>query len=90
MRIKCPLCGDRDVREFHYRGSAKLMNRPSADAGEAAYIDYVYSRENSAGLNRELWFHELGCRSWIAAERNMTTHEFLNTELAAEAKRGAR
>ena len=36
MRINCPVCGERDSREFHYRGSAKLMDRPAGDAGEAA------------------------------------------------------
>ena len=90
MRIKCPLCGERDVREFHYRGSAKLMDRPTTDAGQAAFHEYVYARQNPAGNNRELWFHEMGCRSGVVAERNMSTHEFLKTELAVEAKRGAK
>ena len=90
MRIKCPLCGERDVREFHYRGSAKLMDRPTQDAGQAAFHQYVYGRQNPAGNNRELWFHEMGCRSWVVAERNMSTHEYLKTELAVEAKRGAK
>ncbi len=90
MRINCPNCGDRDVREFHYRGSAKLLNRPAPDAGEAAFVDYVYLRDNPAGLNRELWFHEMGCRSWIVAQRNMSTYEFAGTELARNAKRGAK
>lgn len=87
MRINCPVCGERDSREFHYRGSAKLLDRPAADAGEAAFFDYVYIRENPVGRNRELWFHDLGCRSWIVAERDVTTHEFHAVELAADAKR---
>ena len=33
MRLTCPLCGPRDVREFHYKGSAVLMARPEAEAG---------------------------------------------------------
>ncbi|HBN30728.1 MAG TPA: sarcosine oxidase subunit delta, partial [Rhodobacteraceae bacterium] len=69
MRINCPICGERDSREFHYRGSAKLLDRPAPDAGAEAFYDYVYIRENPTGLNRELWFHDSGCRSWIVAER---------------------
>jgi len=88
MRINCPICGARDSREFHYRGSAKLLERPAPDAGAEAFFDYVYLRDNPAGVNRELWFHDLGCRSWIVAERNVSTHEFLSTALAADVKRG--
>lgn len=87
MRITCPICGPRDSREFHYRGAAKLMNRPAPDAGDEAFHDYVHIRENPAGANRELWFHEQGCRAWLVADRNVTTHEFLSVELAADAKR---
>ena len=90
MRILCPLCGDRDSREFHYRGSAKLIDRPDGDAGDQVFFDYVYIRDNPAGPNRELWFHETGCRSWLVAERNTVTHEFLSVELAETAKRGAK
>jgi len=87
MRIECPICGPRDSREFHYRGSAKLLDRPTADAGEEAFSDYVYQRENPAGRNRELWFHELGCRAWLVAERDVTTHAFFSVQLAKTAKR---
>ncbi len=88
MRINCPVCGERDSREFHYRGAAKLLDRPDGDAGAEAFHDYVYVRENPAGINRELWFHENGCRSWLVAERNVSTHEFLSVKLAADIKRG--
>jgi methylglutamate dehydrogenase subunit B len=88
MRINCPLCGMRDSREFHYRGAAKLLERPAGDARAEAFFDYVYQRENPAGMNRELWFHEMGCRSWLVAERNVTTHEFGQVVLAADVKRG--
>ena len=88
MRINCPLCGERDSREFHYRGDAKLLNRPAPDASEAAFYDYVYNRDNPAGWLRELWHHEQGCRAWIVAERHASTHEFGRTELAEHAERG--
>ena len=90
MRITCPNCGPRDIREFHYRGSAELIDRPSPDAGESAFVEYVYFRDNPAGAHRELWLHESGCRSWVVATRNVSTHQFLSTELAVDAKRGAK
>jgi len=90
MRINCPLCGERDSREFHYRGAAKLLDRPAPDAGDKAFYDYVYLRDNPAGVNRELWFHETGCRAWLVAERNVSTHEFKSVKLATDVKRGAK
>jgi len=88
MRINCPLCGMRDSREFHYRGAAKLMARPAGDAPEAAFFDYVFIRDNPAGINHELWHHEMGCRAWLRVARNVTSHEILSVELAATAPRG--
>jgi heterotetrameric sarcosine oxidase delta subunit len=90
MRINCPICGERDSREFHYRGAAKLMDRPAGDAGEAAFFDYVYIRENPAGRNRELWFHEMGCRAWLVAERDTVSHEFHSVDLVDTASRGTK
>jgi heterotetrameric sarcosine oxidase delta subunit len=88
MRIHCPNCGPRDSREFHYRGSAELIARPVPDADQATFLNYVYLRDNPAGPHRELWLHDGGCRSWIVAERNTATHEFLSTQLAVDVKRG--
>ena len=51
MRLSCPLCGERDLREFHYLGSAKLLARPAGDAGAAAFDDYLNVRDNPAGPN---------------------------------------
>ncbi len=87
MRIACPLCGPRDLREFTYRGAAKLLDRPAADAGPEAFDDYLHIRENFAGPNPELWHHEHGCRAWLRVVRDTRTHEFLATELAHEGSR---
>lgn len=85
MRITCPLCGDRDMREFYYQGDAVMADRPAPDAGDAAWESYLHLRENPAGVTRELWMHEYGCGAWIVAERDTTTHEFLSTTLAKDA-----
>ena len=74
MRIPCPHCGLRPYEEFSYQGDA-APERPAFDnadhaAREAAFADYVYLRDNAAGLMRELWFHTGGCQSWLEVERN--------------------
>jgi sarcosine oxidase subunit delta len=80
MRIVCPICGERDRREFYYQGAA--LPRPADDAGTEAWHDYVHLRDNQPGPLRELWYHEMGCGSWIVVERNTATHEILGTQLA--------
>jgi sarcosine oxidase subunit delta len=54
MRITCPHCGLRDVREFTYLGDATL-ERPDPQAPDALdrFISYVYMRDNPAGAHRE-------------------------------------
>ncbi len=82
MRITCPLCGDRDRREFYYRGAAVDLDRPGPAAGVEAWDDFVHLRENPAGEGRELWYHEAGCGAWLVVTRNMTTHQVLAVALA--------
>lgn len=84
MRITCPICGERDRREFYYKGHAVSLDRPAPDAGEEAWDNYVYLRENPAGVTRDLWQHEGGCGAWIEVTRNTVTHEIIATRLVSE------
>ncbi|MEM8592124.1 MAG: sarcosine oxidase subunit delta [Pseudomonadota bacterium] len=84
MRIPCPICGERDVREFAYIGHASILDRPAPDAGEAVWDDYLHNRENAAGVIEELWYHEAGCGSYLIVTRNTVTHEVLGARLAME------
>ncbi|MEP2782971.1 MAG: sarcosine oxidase subunit delta [Pseudoruegeria sp.] len=86
MRIICPLCGERDSREFSYTGDAQLMNRPAADAGPDEWHAYLHLRDNPAGVTKDLWHHGSGCGSWVVVTRNTVTHEVLETELAKDVK----
>jgi methylglutamate dehydrogenase subunit B len=93
MRIKCPHCGERGNEEFAYHGDA-TVRRPDGqipDSAEApawgAWMDYVYLRDNPAGLFRELWYHASGCHAWLVVIRNVVTHEISRVEPAREAKR---
>ena len=83
MRLTCPLCGERDRREFHYYGAADYLNRPAPAADPAAWDDYLHLRDNLAGVTRDLWYHETGCSAWIEVTRNPVTHEVLATRLVA-------
>ena len=84
MRIVCPFCGERELGEFTYLGDAKPQ-RPAADASEDAVYDYVYLRDNIAGVMSEHWYHGGGCRAWLKVTRNTLTHEISAVEPAAGA-----
>ena len=85
MRIPCPFCGERDVREFTYLGDAGVTRPDPADPrAERLFFDYVYLRDNPAGPHRELWYHAQGCRSWLRVERDTRTHRLAGASLAAE------
>ena len=76
MRITCPHCGSRDVREFTYLGDA-TPQRPDPNTADALdrFISYVYLRDNPAGPHREFWYHSAGCEAWLVVERDTRTHE---------------
>lgn len=91
MLIPHPILGPRDAQEFSYLGDASMLDRPDgmADGAADVFHDYVYLRENPAGIHRELWFHEQGDRSWLVVTRNTVTHEILGAELARDVALGA-
>ncbi|GAA6199176.1 sarcosine oxidase subunit delta [Aquicoccus sp. SU-CL01552] len=84
MRITCPLCGERDRREFYYKGAALALERPEPDAGAAAWDAYVFLRDNPAGETRDLWYHADGCGAWIVVTRDTVSHAVLDCRLAGE------
>jgi methylglutamate dehydrogenase subunit B len=84
MRLTCPLCGDRDRREFYYYGAEDYLHRPSEGAEPAAWDDYLHLRDNVAGVTKDLWYHEAGCAQWLLVTRNTVTHEISGVELVAE------
>jgi len=85
MRIACPYCGDRGLAEFLYHGDA-TVTRPK-DGGavpSAAWIDYVYFRDNETGPHDELWYHSAGCHAWLVVTRDLRSHEILAVRLARD------
>jgi sarcosine oxidase subunit delta len=61
--LTCPQCGPRDVGEFRYGGQ----------------IVPAWSGGNLPGSQQERWYHRLGCRRWLAAERDVRTNTVIGT-----------
>ena len=83
MRLTCPICGERDRREFYYMGDAVAVQRPEPDESLDAWDAYVHLRDNPAGQTQDLWHHDGGCASWIIVTRNTVTHEVIGTRLVS-------
>ena len=85
MRITCPCCGERGSEEFSYLGDA-APRRPE-DGGAApseAWAEYVYLRDNPAGVMRDLWYHVGGCHAWLVITRDTRTHAIAEIRLARD------
>jgi heterotetrameric sarcosine oxidase delta subunit len=78
--LPCPNCGPRDVNEFVCAG--EVTSRPKQQPTLAELTAYLYFRRNVAGVQREWWYHRLGCELWFQAERDTRTNEVILTELA--------
>lgn len=81
MIINCPHCGDRDSGEFHVRGEAQPQ-RPEYAQGQQAFAEYVYGRTNIAGVQKEHWYHGVGCRNWLVVERDTRSHAIVSVAFA--------
>ena len=88
MRLICPNCGERDLREFYYAGFAGALERPAAKAEAQAWDDYLHNRDNPAGETHDLWYHESGCSAWVVVRRDTVSHAVLGSELASDVKAG--
>jgi heterotetrameric sarcosine oxidase delta subunit len=82
--LPCPNCGPRDVNEFAYAG--ELTTRPQGSPSLRRLAEYIYFRRNVAGVQREWWYHRLGCEVWFQAERDTRTNEVLLTEIVDPAR----
>jgi methylglutamate dehydrogenase subunit B len=78
MRIPCPYCGPRGNEEFVFLGAADPL-RPDVDDGDA-WHDYVYLRDNVAGVHREYCHHAHGCRAWLIVTRDTRSHALLRVD----------
>jgi sarcosine oxidase subunit delta len=65
------------VYEFRWGGAQS--QRPAPGASREAWVDYLYLRPNVAGVQREWWYHRLGCRRWLLAVRDTRTNAVAET-----------
>ena len=72
--IRCPHCGTRPKEEYQIRGDASII-RPTPDASDKQWADYMFTRDNPVGRYRELWQHVSGCRRWLIVDRDTATHQ---------------
>jgi heterotetrameric sarcosine oxidase delta subunit len=82
--LSCPYCGPRPVDEYAYYG--EVTRRPAGSPSLRELTDYVYFRDNVAGVQREWWYHRIGCGLWFVAERDTRTNAVLSVEIPAPAR----
>jgi heterotetrameric sarcosine oxidase delta subunit len=80
--LSCPNCGPRAVDEYAYGGEVTV--RATSVDDQRALFHYLYFRDNTAGDQREWWFHSSGCREWFQAERNTTRNQVLQVARPGE------
>ena len=83
--LVCPNCGSRNVSEFRFGG--ELTARPTPEAPADEWAGYFYNRRNTAGPQREWWYHSLGCRRWFVALRDTITNTVMETAWPNEVPR---
>ena len=74
--MHCPLNGPRNISEFAYGGEVRPI--PAPDASPAVWADYLYLKDNKAGVTREWWYH-VPTSYWFIAERDVRSDEILRT-----------
>ena len=80
MRLTCPICGDRDLREFAYLGTRQPRRAPGAGRSVRPCLPAA----NPAGPHAELWHHRAGCAAWLEVTRDTRTHAVHAVRLAGE------
>lgn len=76
LQIPCPYCGVRDEDEFRWGGQSHIA-RPGLDATDAAWAEYLFTRDNPKGVHYERWLHVFGCGRWFNLARHTLSHEIL-------------
>ena len=77
--LACPNCGRRNVQEFRFGGAYQPRPSQPEEVSEQVWVDYLYMRDNTWGVQREWWYHRAGCGLWFLAERHTRTNEVVAT-----------
>jgi sarcosine oxidase, subunit delta len=70
LQIPCPNCGARPHTEFAFGGE----DRTHAAPDPTAEFERVFFPANVEGVQRERWYHALGCRGWFVVIRDTRTN----------------
>jgi methylglutamate dehydrogenase subunit B len=62
-----------------------VTRRPRTAPSFRELTDYLYFRDNVAGVQREWWQHRFGCELWFLADRDTRTNEVLGVEVPGAA-----
>nr|WP_294531174.1 sarcosine oxidase subunit delta [uncultured Rhodopila sp.] len=86
LLIPCPWCGPRPEHEFRYGGAAHRAPPEDASAvDDAAWGDYLYSRDNPKGRHAERWRHLHGCGRFFNCIRDTVSDRIAGTYKPGEA-----
>jgi sarcosine oxidase subunit delta len=77
--LECPNCGRRNASEFRFGGEYNPRPRNPMEASEEEWVEYLYLRDNTMGIQKEWWYHNSGCGLWFLAERHTRTSEVVKT-----------
>ena len=77
--LRCPNCGSRNVGEFRFGGEYVPRPKDPMAVGEDEWVEYLYMRNNTMGVQTEWWYHHAGCGLWFLAERHTRTSEVVRT-----------
>ncbi|MEX2524111.1 MAG: sarcosine oxidase subunit delta [Gammaproteobacteria bacterium] len=80
--MHCPLNGPRNISEFISGGEVTDMPEP-AETDDDTWADYVWMRNNIAGVVTEWWCH-VPTSYWFLAERDTVTDQIICTYPANE------
>lgn len=75
LRITCPHCGVRPLEEYLYGDVPVVPDDVIGD--DARDLDRAFMRSNTEGVVKERWFHAMGCRRWLWADRDTRTDQLL-------------
>ena len=72
--LTCPICGKRDVYEFHFGGHERGPRPAQENLRAKAHFQYVQFRTTSSKAQQEWWYHASGCGVWFQTWRNPATN----------------
>ena len=79
LMIFCPHCQEnREEEEFSYAGEADIKRPVNiSESNDTEFAHYLYFRQNTRGLYKEMWVHSMACRKYFNVIRDTQTYAVL-------------